>query len=54
MIIDTRYDKLAAGLTGFSVSHLRIPTMPQPWEAARELNPRMAPALQIMLEGQSL
>ena len=25
--------------------------MPQPWEAERPLNPRMAPALQIMLEG---
>ena len=46
-----RGGKPKAGLTGFSVSHLRIPTMPQPWEAARELNPRMAPALQIMLEG---
>ena len=22
-----------AGLAGFSVSHLRIPTLPQPWEA---------------------
>ena len=39
------------GLCGFSVSHLRIPTLPQPWEAARELNPRMAPALDIMLDG---
>ena len=24
-----------AGLCGFSVSHLRIPTLPQPWEAPR-------------------
>jgi phosphoribosylformylglycinamidine synthase len=40
-----------AGLTGFSVSHLRIPTLPQPWEQARTLNPRMAPALEIMLDG---
>ncbi len=40
-----------AGLCGFSVSHLRIPTLPQPWEAARALNPRMAPALEIMLDG---
>ncbi len=40
-----------AGLAGFSVSHLRIPTLPQPWELPRELNPRMASALEIMLEG---
>ncbi|MES2859307.1 MAG: phosphoribosylformylglycinamidine synthase [Pseudomonadota bacterium] len=40
-----------AGLCGFSVSHLRIPALPQAWEVARELNPRMAPALEIMLDG---
>ena len=44
-----------AGLAGFSVSHLRIPTLPQPWELhdgqPRALNPRMAPALEIMLDG---
>ena len=40
-----------AGLCGFSVSHLRIPTLPQAWEVERELNPRMAPALEIMLDG---
>ena len=40
-----------AGLCGFSVSHLRIPGLPQAWEAARDLNPRMAPALEIMLDG---
>ncbi|HEV8693776.1 MAG TPA: phosphoribosylformylglycinamidine synthase, partial [Lysobacter sp.] len=40
-----------AGLSGFSVSHLRIPTLPQPWERNRSLNPRMAPALEIMLDG---
>jgi phosphoribosylformylglycinamidine synthase len=40
-----------AGLCGFSVSHLRIPTLPQPWEPVRALNPRMAPALEIMLDG---
>ncbi|QSX79692.1 phosphoribosylformylglycinamidine synthase [Agrilutibacter solisilvae] len=40
-----------AGLCGFSVSHLRIPTLPQPWETDRALNPRMAPALEIMLDG---
>ncbi|MDQ1120272.1 MULTISPECIES: phosphoribosylformylglycinamidine synthase [Pseudoxanthomonas] len=46
-----RGGKPKAGLTGFSVSHLRIPTLPQPWEAPRSLNPRMAPALEIMLDG---
>ncbi|MCA1713858.1 MAG: phosphoribosylformylglycinamidine synthase, partial [Gammaproteobacteria bacterium] len=46
-----RGGKPKAGLAGFSVSHLRIPTLPQPWEAARGLNPRMAPALEIMLDG---
>jgi phosphoribosylformylglycinamidine synthase len=45
-----------AGLAGFSVSHLRIPTLPRPWEQvpgkpARALNPRMASALEIMLDG---
>ncbi|MFS8136634.1 MAG: phosphoribosylformylglycinamidine synthase [Thermomonas sp.] len=45
-----------AGLCGFSVSHLRIPGLPQPWERFgdnpdRPLNPRMAPALDIMLDG---
>ncbi|MFT4198701.1 MAG: phosphoribosylformylglycinamidine synthase [Pseudoxanthomonas sp.] len=46
-----RGGKPKAGLTGFSVSHLRIPGLPQPWEAPRALNPRMAPALEIMLDG---
>ena len=46
-----RGGKPKAGLTGFSVSHLRIPTLPRPWEAPRALNPRMAPALDIMLDG---
>ncbi|MFT4255352.1 MAG: phosphoribosylformylglycinamidine synthase [Pseudoxanthomonas sp.] len=46
-----RGGKPKAGLTGFSVSHLRIPTLPQPWEGERPLNPRMAPALEIMLDG---
>jgi phosphoribosylformylglycinamidine synthase len=40
-----------AGLCGFSVSHLRIPGLPQPWEGERPLNPRMASALDIMLDG---
>jgi phosphoribosylformylglycinamidine synthase len=46
-----RGGKPKAGLCGFSVSHLRIPTLSQPWEAARDLNPRMASALEIMLDG---
>ncbi|MCM2338456.1 MAG: phosphoribosylformylglycinamidine synthase, partial [Lysobacter sp.] len=46
-----RGGKPKAGLTGFSVSHLRIPGLPQPWERERALNPRMAPALEIMLDG---
>ena len=40
-----------AGLTGFSVSHLRIPSLPQAWETERVLNPRMASALEIMTDG---
>ncbi|MBP7982076.1 MAG: phosphoribosylformylglycinamidine synthase, partial [Arenimonas sp.] len=40
-----------AGLTGFSVSHLRIPGLPQAWENDRALNPRIASALDIMTDG---
>ena len=43
--------KPKAGLTGFSVSHLRIPSLPAPWEKPRPLNPRLASALDIMLDG---
>ncbi|WP_242113215.1 phosphoribosylformylglycinamidine synthase [Luteimonas aquatica] len=49
-----RGGKPKAGLSGFSVSHLRIPALPQPWEDAngpRPLNPRMASALEIMTDG---
>ncbi|MBS0194267.1 MAG: phosphoribosylformylglycinamidine synthase [Proteobacteria bacterium] len=46
-----RGGKPKAGLTGFSVSHLRIPTLPQPWEDVRPLNPRMASAFEIMRDG---
>ncbi len=46
-----RGGKPKAGLTGFSVSHLRIPGAPQPWEQSRSLNPRMAPAFEIMRDG---
>ncbi|HEX5766181.1 MAG TPA: phosphoribosylformylglycinamidine synthase, partial [Woeseiaceae bacterium] len=40
-----------AGLTGFTVSHLRIPGFGQPWEKARAHPARMATPLQIMLDG---
>ncbi|MFT4563748.1 MAG: phosphoribosylformylglycinamidine synthase [Gammaproteobacteria bacterium] len=43
--------KPKAGLTGFSVSNLRIPGYRRPWETNRPLNPRLASALDIMLEG---
>ena len=40
-----------AGLTGFSVSHLRIPDFPQPWEQPFGHPDRMASPLEIMLDG---
>ncbi len=41
-----------AGLTGFSVSHLRLPQWLQPWETDAPGTPaRIASALDIMLEG---
>jgi phosphoribosylformylglycinamidine synthase len=40
-----------AGLTGFSVSHLKIPGFPQPWETDNGKPERIASALTIMLEG---
>ena len=43
--------KPKAGLTGFTVSHLRIPGFRQPWEQAFGHPERMATPLQIMLEG---
>ena len=46
-----RGGKPKAGLTGFTVSHLRIPGAPWPWEQPRALNPRMAPAFEIMRDG---
>ena len=42
--------KPKAGLTGFSVSHLNIPDLPQPWEIDYGSPERIASALQIMLE----
>ena len=49
-----RGGKPKAGLTGFSVSNLRIPDAPQPWEApTAELGrpDRIVSPLEIMLEG---
>ncbi len=43
-----RGGKPKAGLVGFSVSHLRIPGLPRPWESVRELPPRFASAFEIM------
>ncbi|MGD8788757.1 MAG: phosphoribosylformylglycinamidine synthase [Burkholderiales bacterium] len=44
--------KPKAGLSGFSVSHLRIPDFDQPWESGGIGKPeRIASALSIMLEG---
>ncbi|MDD4915518.1 MAG: phosphoribosylformylglycinamidine synthase [Methylococcales bacterium] len=40
-----------AGLTGFSVSHLKIPGFPQPWETENGKPERIASALDIMLQG---
>ena len=43
--------KPKAGLTGFTVSHLRIPGLPRAWERERALNPRLASAFEIMRDG---
>tara|TARA_B100000959_G_scaffold103640_2_gene109289 strand:+ start:6182 stop:10105 length:3924 start_codon:yes stop_codon:yes gene_type:complete len=43
--------KPKAGLTGFTVSHLRIPDYPQPWERAFAHPERMATPLEIMTDG---
>jgi len=40
-----------AGLTGFTVSHLRIPNFKQPWEIDFPHPERMATPLEIMTEG---
>ncbi len=41
-----------AGLAGFSVSHLRLPGHPQPWEAGGLGRPRrIVSPLQVMIEG---
>jgi phosphoribosylformylglycinamidine synthase len=46
-----RGSKPKAGLTGFSVSNLRIPSAEQPWETDYGRPSRLASALDIMLEG---
>lgn len=46
-----RGGKPKAGLSGFSVSHLRLGPGNTPWEVTRPLNPRLASAADIMLEG---
>jgi phosphoribosylformylglycinamidine synthase len=43
--------KPKAGLTGFSVSNLKIPDYPQPWEDELGKPAHIASALDIMLEG---
>src|SRR5436190_1512614 len=43
--------KPKAGLTGFTVSHLRIPGLAQPWESTYGKPDRIASPLSIMLEG---
>jgi phosphoribosylformylglycinamidine synthase len=43
--------KPKAGLTGFTVSHLRIPGFAQPWEVDFPHPDRMATPLEIMIEG---
>jgi phosphoribosylformylglycinamidine synthase len=40
-----------AGLTGFTVSHLRIPGFEQPWESDFPHPDRMATPLEIMIDG---
>ncbi len=46
-----RGGKPKAGLTGFTVSHLRIPGLPEPWEQERTLPVGYATAFQIMRDG---
>ncbi|MBX3725776.1 MAG: phosphoribosylformylglycinamidine synthase [Xanthomonadales bacterium] len=46
-----RGGKPKAGLVGFSVSHLRVPGQPEPWESERPLPPGYATAFEIMRDG---
>ena len=43
--------KPKAGLVGYSVSHLRIPDLPRPWETTIGKPDRIVSALDIMIEG---
>lgn len=43
--------KPKAGLTGFSVSNLHIPNLPQPWELTPDYPSHVASSLDIMLQG---
>ncbi len=45
-----RGGKPKAGLVGYSVSHLRLPDLGQPWELPQQKPRRIAAPLQIMLE----
>ena len=46
-----RGSKPKAGLCGFSVSHLRLPAWPQPWETPYGKPERIASPLEIMIDG---
>jgi phosphoribosylformylglycinamidine synthase len=46
-----RGGKPKAGLTGFSVSDLRLPGLPRPWERPEARPGRIASPLEIMLDG---
>ena len=46
-----RGGKPKTGLSGFSVSHLRLPDLPRSWEQPASAPGRIAAPLQIMLEG---
>lgn len=46
-----RGSKPKAGLSGYSVSNLRLPDAPRPWEKVEAKPARIASPLQIMLEG---
>ncbi|HEY9051984.1 MAG TPA: phosphoribosylformylglycinamidine synthase, partial [Gammaproteobacteria bacterium] len=46
-----RGSKPKAGLSGFSVSNLQLPELPQPWETDHGKPDRIVSALDIMLEG---
>ncbi len=46
-----RGSKPKAGIVGFTVSNLHLPGFPRNWESQPFLNPRMASALSIMLDG---